>query len=108
MVHPLTPEISDLKQIADDQWQSLATAARDRHHAWHTPTLANVGEDIAQLRTVVLRSADPVTRILTCHTDSRAPKITQLSQDPRCWSAVAERSGPRGAVCALSEAIHSS
>ena len=84
MVYPVTPEISDLKQIADDQWQSLATAARDRHHAWHTPTLANVGEDIAQLRTVVLRSADPVTRILTCHTDSRAPKIAQLSQDPRC------------------------
>ena len=26
MVHPLTPEISDLKQIADDQWQSIVAA----------------------------------------------------------------------------------
>ena len=61
MPHPITPEISNLDQIADDQWQSLAAAAQDRHHAWHTPTLGNVGEGMAQLRTVVLRSADPVS-----------------------------------------------
>ena len=42
MPHPVTPEISNLDQIADDQWQSLAAAAQDRHHAWHTPTLGNV------------------------------------------------------------------
>ena len=83
MPHPVTPEISNLDQIADDQWQSLAAAAQDRHHAWHTPTLGNVGEGMVQLRTVVLRSADPETRILTCHTDSRSPKIVQLAKDPR-------------------------
>ena len=83
MFHPVTPEISNLEQIASDQWLSLATAAHDRHHAWHTPTLANVGEGIAQLRTVVLRSADPDTRILSCHTDSRSPKVIQLAEDSR-------------------------
>ena len=83
MLHPVTPEISNLEQIASDQWLSLATAAHDRHHAWHTPTLANVGEGIAQLRTVVLRSADPDTRILSCHTDSRSPKVIQLGKDSR-------------------------
>ena len=83
MPYPVTPEISNLEQIASDQWLSLATAAHDRHHAWHTPTLANVGEGIAQLRTVVLRSADPDTRILSCHTDSRSPKVIQLAEDSR-------------------------
>jgi hypothetical protein len=85
MTKPTPPRIFDLAQIVQAQWQSLSQAAHDRHHAWHTPTLANVGEGIAQVRTVVLRSADPDTRILTCHADSRSPKITQLAQDP-CFS----------------------
>ena len=42
-----------------------------------------MGEGIAQLRTVVLRSADPDTRILSCHTDSRSPKVIQLAEDSR-------------------------
>lgn len=80
--HPITPEISDLDQIVLDQWTHLARAASDRHHPWHTPVLANVGESRARVRTVVLRSADPSTRVLTCHTDSRSPKICQLQSDP--------------------------
>ena len=33
--------------------------------------------------TDVLRSADPDTRILSCHTDSRSPKVIQLAEDSR-------------------------
>ena len=80
--YPVTPEISILGQIVKDQWTTLATAAKDRHHPWHTPTLANVGDGVAQVRTVVLRSADPASRVLTCHTDTRSPKITHLKEDP--------------------------
>ena len=80
--YPVTPEISDLGQIVKDQWTTLATAAKDRHHPWHTPTLANVGDGVAQVRTVVLRSADPKSRVLTCHTDTRSPKIAHLKKDP--------------------------
>ena len=82
MKHPVTPEISNLDKVVVDQWASLVLAAKDRHHPWHTQTLANVGEGIAQIRTVVLRSADAESRVLSCHTDSRSPKITQLETDP--------------------------
>ncbi len=81
MKYPVTCEISDLDQIIKDQWATLSTAVKDRHHPWHTPTLGNVGHGLAQLRTVVLRSADPTTRVLTCHTDTRSPKIADREKD---------------------------
>ena len=82
MKHPVTPEISNLDNVVADQWTNLMLAAKDRHHPWHTPTLANVGDGIAQVRTVVLRSADAESRVVSCHTDSRSPKIAQLEADP--------------------------
>ena len=82
MKHPVTPEISNLDKVVIDQWANLVLAAKNRHHPWHTPTLANVGDGIAQIRTVVLRSADSESRVVSCHTDSRSPKIAQLEADP--------------------------
>lgn len=72
-------------------WQELQRATVDRHHEWRTPVLASVDADgLPQARTVVLRRADADTRTLTCFTDARSPKCTDLQTRPQAalvfWS----------------------
>lgn len=72
--------------------QELQRATTDRHHEWRTPVLATVGLDqLPQARTVVLRQADAVLSQLHIFTDSRSPKVAELTASPHAmlvfWSA---------------------
>ncbi len=63
-------------------WQELQRATQDRHHEWRTPALASLGLDGApQVRTVVLRHADPALWQLTFYTDSRSTKVLELQKN---------------------------
>lgn len=65
-------------------WTRLARGVADRHAAARHPTLATVRPDGApDLRTAVLRAADPQAATLDIHTDLRSPKAAQIAADPR-------------------------
>ena len=60
-------------------WQELTRATKDRHHSWKTPALASIGLDgNPQVRTIVLRHANPTLWTLESYTDSRSPKYQEL------------------------------
>lgn len=78
-------------EIREQIWRELARAGKDRHHAWRTPVLATVGSDGSpQARVVVLREVDAAHQTLRFYTDSRSPKVRQLSNEPHAlivfWS----------------------
>ena len=92
--------------------QELQRATTDRHHEWRTPMLATVDADHRpQARTVVLRQADAALSQLHIFTDSRSPKVAELTASPHAmlvfWStrlswqlrvraqAAVQRSGPQ-------------
>ena len=72
-------------------WGELHQAVHKRDHGWRTPVLSTVNKGFPDARTVVLRGVDPLAQTLTIFTDSRSPKVTQLTQEPRAqlvfWSA---------------------
>jgi pyridoxamine 5'-phosphate oxidase len=72
-----------LEAVWDDAWSRLVRGAAQRNHAFHTCTLATVGEDGADARTVVLRDADRAAGLLRFHTDRRSAKLGQLLHDDR-------------------------
>lgn len=80
------------ENLVERIWQELTRATHDRHHDWKTPALATTGIDGApQVRTVVLRNADPVSWALTVYTDARSPKCAELMKSGAAqfvfWSA---------------------
>ncbi len=83
--------ITDLADIHAACWQQLLQAVRDKAHAWRVLGLATVDGDSADLRSVVLRGAEPDTSTLLFFTDARSPKVAQIAAQPRAtvlaWSA---------------------
>jgi hypothetical protein len=76
-------DLTDPAAILADTWARLAQGARDRHHAFHTASIATVdAAGLPQVRTVVLREADGVGRTLYFHTDRRSPKVGELTRSP--------------------------
>lgn len=72
-------------------WQELIRATNDRHHHWRTPALSSIGLDgNPQVRTIVLRHANPTLWTLDAFTDSRSPKYNELVKHGRAqlvfWS----------------------
>ena len=64
-------------------WTELQRAVNDRHHEWRTPVLATVGADgLPQARTVVLRQAHSKLCQLQIYTDSRSPKVAEMTAKP--------------------------
>ncbi len=72
-----------LEAVWDDAWSRLVRGATRRNHAFHNCTVATVGEDGADARTVVLRHADRAAGRLRFHTDRRSAKLGQLLHDDR-------------------------
>ncbi|WP_144299927.1 pyridoxamine 5'-phosphate oxidase family protein [Elioraea rosea] len=84
MSAPLPPWYDDLAGTLAEGWAQLVRGAADRRHPCHTITVATAGLDGApQLRTVVLRAAEPSARRMRFHTDARSRKVAELEADPR-------------------------
>jgi pyridoxamine 5'-phosphate oxidase len=86
-----TPRLDDLAGIRQACWQQLAACTQDKSHAWRVMGLATLDGDAADLRSVVVREADPQARTLMFFTDARSPKVGQIAAQPRAtllaWSA---------------------
>jgi pyridoxamine 5'-phosphate oxidase len=75
---------NDVQGSLAQAWLFWSRAVEDRHSPFHTPTIANVGVDgFPRLRTMVLREADPVARLIRFHTDVRSQKAEDIKLNPR-------------------------
>jgi hypothetical protein len=76
--------MTGLEETLAEAFLLLARGVADRRHAFHTPTLATLGEDGAPAaRTLVLRGFDAASRTLRLHSDARAAKVAELAAEPR-------------------------
>jgi hypothetical protein len=84
--------IESLHTIQAACWQELVRAAHEREHPWRLMTLATLGPEGADARTVVLRDVDAGSQAVVFYSDDRAAKVRDLSADPRAtlvlWSHV--------------------
>jgi hypothetical protein len=64
-------------------WSHLTRGVADRRHPARHPTLATIGPDGPEARTLVLRGACQAEGRLTLHTDAQSPKAAQIAADPR-------------------------
>ena len=105
----IAPPLRSEPDIRHRIWQDLQRATQDRHHEWRTPVLATVGADgLPQARTVVLRHADSKLGRLQIYTDSRSPKVNDITGKPEVlllfWS---KRLGWQLRVRAIASVQHS-
>ena len=83
-----TARLADLHDII---WSLLEEGVDIAASPFHTPALATVGDDEADVRTVVLRYADAARRQIACHTDWRSPKRSQVETHSRVSWMVYDR-----------------
>jgi len=72
-----------LAAVLTQCWSLFQEGVDDRHSAMHTGVVGSVSEQGCELRTVVLRHVEPERRILSFHTDSRSPKVTEILRHER-------------------------
>ena len=78
---PLPPFHDDLDASLAELWRLLGEGARRAGSGFHTPALATVdAKDRPQVRTVVLRAADPETAVLRFHCDRRSRKAADIAR----------------------------
>jgi hypothetical protein len=80
---PSDLEKLDPADVHDLIWELLEEGVQRASSPFHTPALATSSSAGAEVRTVVLRHADPQARTISCHTDWRSPKRRQIERDPR-------------------------
>lgn len=67
----------------DLAWWRFVTAAATSNDSMRRMTLATADATGADLRMVILRAVRPADRVLSFHTDARAPKCAAIAADPR-------------------------
>ncbi|MEE2948135.1 MAG: pyridoxamine 5'-phosphate oxidase family protein [Verrucomicrobiota bacterium] len=72
-----------LQTILEQTWSDLTKATDQVDHPWRLPAMGTHGLNGPEVRTVVLRSVDPVTRQLITQTDVRSTKVPGFRKDPR-------------------------
>lgn len=72
-----------LTGLLDTVWQHILRGTADRHHPARHPTLATIGPDGPEARTLVLRAASRSDGALDLFTDAASPKAAQIIADPR-------------------------
>ncbi|GJE43038.1 pyridoxamine 5'-phosphate oxidase family protein [Methylobacterium soli] len=82
---PLPPFHDDLAAAWAELWRLLADGVARGRSAFHTPSLATLGEDgRPRVRTVVLRAADPEAALLRIHCDRRSDKAREVLARAPC------------------------
>ena len=67
-------------------WKMLQRGVARFNDPFHSPVLGTVDQGRSALRTVILRQFRLTERVLVCHTDSRANKVREMSnQADVCW-----------------------
>lgn len=75
--------VVSVSDMLDRVWRHLSRGVSDRRHPARHPTLATLGPDGPEQRTLVLRAADRDAARLELHTDMASPKVAQIRHDPR-------------------------
>jgi pyridoxamine 5'-phosphate oxidase len=77
---------NDLAQSLEMAWSLLENGGRDRHSGFHALSVASVEKNtfgyMPCVRTMILREANRLNRTLRFHADQRAPKFSQISNNP--------------------------
>ncbi len=68
--------------IFERGWQLLDEALKNRKSGFRTFTLATIGAEGAEARTVVLREVDPKSRFIRFNSDVRSAKVIELKSQP--------------------------
>jgi pyridoxamine 5'-phosphate oxidase len=68
-----------LQGILTEAWTMLQRGATHFNDPFHRPVLGTSTPDGSRLRTVILRQFIPDKRLLVCHTDARAQKVTEIA-----------------------------
>ncbi|MEM6489017.1 MAG: pyridoxamine 5'-phosphate oxidase family protein, partial [Pseudomonadota bacterium] len=80
---PALPD-ADLNAMVAEAWRRLTRGAADKRSAFNTTTVGTMGaQGWPEMRTVVLRQADPSQRRLVFHTDRRSTKAGEIEADGR-------------------------
>ncbi len=85
-MNPAAPNLATIDAVAAWAWLAgeLGAAATSARHAFHLLTVATVNpEGAADIRTVVLRHVDLISREIRFHTDIRSPKVQAIRREPR-------------------------
>lgn len=85
---------TELDTLRAQVWTRLLRGVGDRHSPARHPAFATVAPDgTPEIRTVVLRAADPVAGRLDVHTDLRSAKVAALRHNPNAalhvWDSTA-------------------
>lgn len=86
----MTPTLEELRDLA---WSRLEAGVSDASAPARNLSLATIGPEGPEIRTLVLRAADRRARTLDLHADAASAKVAQLRADPRAalhlWDAPA-------------------
>ena len=75
-----------LEAVLSGIWKMLQRGVARFNDPFHSPVLGTVDQGSSALRTVILRQFGLTERVLVCHTDSRANKVREMSnQADVCW-----------------------
>jgi hypothetical protein len=75
-----------LETILSGSWKMLQRGVARFNDPFHTAVLGTADHNRSALRTVILRQFILAERMLVCHTDSRAPKVREISNHADvCW-----------------------
>jgi hypothetical protein len=70
-----------LDGVLKEIWKMLDRGAANYHDPFHWPVLGTTGKEGPQMRCVIFREFSLPDRILVCHTDARAAKVREISED---------------------------
>lgn len=74
---------TSLNRLLDTVWAQIEQGVTDRNHPCRYPTLATMGTEGPEARTLVLRQADRANGRIDLFTDGAAPKAAQIIADAR-------------------------
>lgn len=70
-----------LDSVLSESFKMIQTGVHNFKDPFHFPVLGTMGVLGCNQRTVILRQFDEYERVLVCHTDKRAPKVTEISKN---------------------------
>ena len=78
----ITEKHNNTNEIYENIWKCLDKGVNDRFSDYHTFSLATSPENIAEIRTVVLRGYDRKNQSIIFHTNNLTSKISEIKNNP--------------------------
>lgn len=78
----MTTSPSTLSDLYQSIWKKIEKAVHSRREPWHLVTVGTIRNNEPEIRTLVLRGADPNLAIIWMHTDLRSPKSSDIHKSP--------------------------